>query len=267
MNAVWWIPVVLGVVEGLTEFLPVSSTGHLILVGHALRFTGDFAKTFEVAIQLGAILAVVVYFRSFLVDFARRCLTRDATARGFVTAVGIAFLPAATVGFLAHRAITTYLFTPQTVGVALIVGGAAILLIEAAHRRPTVTTVEAVNARTALWVGLAQCLSLIPGVSRAGATIMGGLLVGMDRKTATEFSFFLALPTMFAATVYEAYKSRALLVEESVFMLAVGSIVAFLSALIVIDLFLTFVRRHTFRVFAYYRILVGLVVLALFWAS
>jgi len=266
VNVLWLIPVVLGVVEGLTEFLPVSSTGHLILAGYALGFTGDFAKTFEIAIQLGAILAVVVYFRSSLADLARRCVTHDAIARGFVTAVGIAFLPAAVVGLLAHRAITTYLFTPQTVGVTLIVGGAAILMIEATHRRLTVTNIEAVNIRTALWVGLAQCLSLIPGISRAGATIMGGLLVGMDRKTATEFSFFLALPTMFAATVYEAYKGRALLVEGNVLELGIGLITAFLSALIVIDFFLTFVQRHTFRIFAYYRILLGLFVLALFWS-
>jgi undecaprenyl-diphosphatase len=252
----WWLPILLGVVEGLTEFLPVSSTGHLILTGAVLGFTGEFAKTFEVAIQLGAILAVVAYFWSRLLALARG-LPDDGGARAVVIAVALAFLPAATVGFLAHGAIKAYLFTPQTVALALIAGGLAILAIEARPARGAVARLEAVDARTALWVGVAQCLSLIPGVSRAGATIMGGMLAGMDRRTASEFSFFLALPTMFAATLFDAYKSRTLLVEENLVWLVLGFVSAFITALAVIAVFMRFIQRHTFRVFAYYRIVVG----------
>ncbi len=260
MTTDWWLPVLLGVVEGLTEFLPVSSTGHLILTGAALGFTGEFAKTFEVAIQLGAILAVVVYFRERLFGLASG-VSRDPSARSVVMAVIAAFLPAAAVGFLAHGAIKTYLFNTGTVAAALVAGGFAILAIEARRASGGVARLEAVDLRMALWVGVAQCFSLIPGVSRAGATIMGGLLAGMDRKTASEFSFFLALPTMFAATLYDAYKNRALLVEENMVWLALGFVAAFVTALAVIAGFMRFIQRHTFRVFAYYRIVVGLILL------
>jgi len=261
MTADWWLPILLGVVEGLTEFLPVSSTGHLILTGAALGFTGEFAKTFEVAIQLGAILAVVAYFRERLLGLARG-VPRDEHARSVALAVAVAFLPAAVVGFLAHGAIKTYLFNTTTVAVTLVVGGFAILAIEARRAGGGVSRLEAVDLGAALWVGVAQCLSLIPGVSRAGATIMGGLLAGMDRKTASEFSFFLALPTMFAATVYDAYKSRALLVEENLVWLTLGFVAAFVTALAVIAVFMRFIQRHTFRVFAYYRIVLGVILLA-----
>lgn len=261
MTTDWWLPILLGVVEGLTEFLPVSSTGHLILTGAALGFTGEFAKTFEVAIQLGAILAVVAYFRERLLGLARG-VPRDQDARSVVLAVSVAFLPAAVVGFLAHGAIKAYLFNTTTVAVTLVVGGFAILAIEARRAGGGVLRLEAVDLRAALWVGAAQCLSLIPGVSRAGATIMGGLLAGMDRKTASEFSFFLALPTMFAATVYDAYKSRALLVEENLVWLTLGFVAAFVTALAVIAVFMRFIQRHTFRVFAYYRIVLGVILLA-----
>ncbi|MFZ5877578.1 MAG: undecaprenyl-diphosphate phosphatase [Nitrospirota bacterium] len=262
MNDSWWLPVLLGVVEGLTEFLPVSSTGHLILTGALLGFTGEFAKTFEVAIQLGAILAVVAYFRQRLVGLVSD-LPADPGARAVVIAVAAAFLPAAVVGFFGHGAIKTYLFNTHTVAVALVVGGAAILAIEARTQEGRVTRLEGVDIRTAWWVGVAQCVSLIPGVSRAGATIMGGLLVGMDRKTASEFSFFLALPTMFAATFYDGYKNRALLVEENVVWLTLGFVSAFVTALLVIAGFMRFIQRHTFRPFAYYRIVVGVLLLLL----
>ncbi|MFZ5863652.1 MAG: undecaprenyl-diphosphate phosphatase [Nitrospirota bacterium] len=256
MSDSWWLPVLLGAVEGLTEFLPVSSTGHLILAGALLGFTGEFAKTFEVAIQLGAILAVVAYFRERLFGLARG-LPTDSGARAVATAVIIAFLPAALVGFVGHDAIKAYLFNTQTVAWSLVVGGVAILAIESMRLEGRVTRLEAVDIRTALWVGVAQCASLIPGVSRAGATIMGGLLAGMDRKTASEFSFFLALPTMFAATFYDGYKNRALLVEENLVWLALGFVSAFITALAVIAVFMRFIQRHTFRPFAYYRIVVG----------
>ncbi|MEO5656115.1 MAG: undecaprenyl-diphosphate phosphatase [Nitrospiria bacterium] len=256
----WWVPIILGVVEGLTEFLPVSSTGHLIVAGHLLGFTGDFAKTFDIAIQLGSILAVAVYFRRRLFDLVRR-LPSDRQAQAFVTAVGIAFLPAAVVGVLVHKAIKAYLFTPETVAVALIAGGIAILAIERRKTEPVVTELEVVGPRAALWVGLAQCLALFPGVSRSGATIMGGLLVGMDRPTASQFSFFVALPTMFAATLYDAFRNRDLLFDQNLVWLAVGLVTSFVTAWIVIAWFLSFIQRHTFTVFAYYRIVFGLVLL------
>jgi undecaprenyl-diphosphatase len=262
MTDSWWLPVLLGVVEGLTEFLPVSSTGHLILTGALLGFTGEFAKTFEVAIQLGAILAVVAYFRERLLRLVRG-LPGDPGARSVTMAVAVAFLPAAVVGFLAHDAIKAYLFNTQTVALALIVGGLAILAIEARRTDGGVAQLESVDLRAALWVGVAQCLSLIPGVSRAGATIMGGLLAGLDRKTASEFSFFLALPTMFAATLYDGYKSRALLVEENLVWLTLGFVSAFITALLVIAGFMRFIQRHTFRPFAYYRVVVGVLLLLL----
>lgn len=258
----WWIPIILGVVEGLTEFLPVSSTGHLIVVGHLLGFTGDFAKTFEIAIQLGSILAVAVYFRRRLFDVARR-LPTDRKAQTFVVGMALAFFPAALVGLVAHGAIKEYLFTPHTVAFALIAGGVAILVIEARTTTPHVIGIESIGPRAALWVGLAQCLALFPGVSRAGATIMGGMLAGMDRPTASQFSFFVALPTMFAATIYDAYRSRALLLDQNLLSLGIGLVVAFITAWVVIAWFLSFIQRHTFTVFAYYRIVLGLLILAL----
>lgn len=260
MTTDWWLPVLLGVIEGLTEFLPVSSTGHLILAGAALGFTGEFAKTFEVAIQLGAILAVVAYFRERLWGLASG-VSGDPGARSVLLAVVVAFVPSAVLGFLAYGAIKAYLFNTSTVALALVVGGVAILAIEARRVTGGISRLEAVDRSTALWVGAAQCLSLIPGVSRAGATIMGGLLAGMDRKTASEFSFFLALPTMFAATVYDAYKNRALLVEENMVWLVLGLASAFVTALAVIAVFMRFIQRHTFRVFAYYRIALGAILL------
>jgi undecaprenyl-diphosphatase len=262
MTDSWWLPVLLGVVEGLTEFLPVSSTGHLILTGALLGFTGEFAKTFQVAIQLGAILAVVAYFWERLFGLARG-LPTDPGARRVLLSVAAAFLPAAIIGFFAHEAIKMYLFNTRTVALALIAGGVAILAIEARRADGGMRSLEAVDFRAALWVGAAQCLSFIPGVSRAGATIMGGLLAGLDRKTASEFSFFLALPTMFSATLYDAYKNRALLVEENLVWLMLGLVSAFITALLVIAGFMRFIQRHTFRPFAYYRIVVGGLLLAL----
>ncbi len=179
--------------------------------------------------------------------------------------IGLAFLPAAFFGLLAHGFIKEHLFTPITVGFALIVGGIVILLIEAQKKTDRITKLEEIKFGTALSVGLAQCLALFPGVSRAGATIMGGLVVGMTRKTAAEFSFFLALPTMFAATLYDAFKNRALLHDENIWIIFLGLVAAFLTALAVIALFLSFIKRHSFRLFGYYRIVFGLLILAIFW--
>ncbi|OGI48476.1 MAG: undecaprenyl-diphosphatase [Candidatus Muproteobacteria bacterium RIFCSPHIGHO2_02_FULL_65_16] len=256
---------ILGVVEGLTEFLPVSSTGHLIVVGDAIGFTGERAKTFEISIQLGAILGVAWFYRARLLDLAGG-LDR-APERRFVLNLFIAFLPAAALGLLAHKYIKAHLFNPLTVAGALIAGGFAILLIERRHRHrgARVHALGEITRLDALKVGLAQTLSLFPGVSRSGATIMGGLFLGLSRTAATEFSFFLAMPTMFAATLYDLFRSRQLLHAEDTLLFAAGFVMAFLTALVVVKTFLVYVARHTFRPFAWYRIGFGLLVLAYFW--
>ena len=253
---------ILGIVEGLTEFLPISSTGHLIIVGDLLKFTGERAKTFEIFIQLGSILGVMWFYRAKLGQLATG-LSRPP-ARRFVLNLFVAFLPAAFIGLLLHEYIRAYLFNPITVAIALIVGGIAILIIERLPRRTHVTDTAALTPLDAFKVGLAQTCALFPGVSRAGATIMGGLLCGFSRTVATEFSFFLAMPTMLAATLYDLYKSRGFLTADDVLMFGVGFVSAFISALVVVKLFLAYVARHDFTVFAYYRIVFGLLVLAYF---
>ena len=251
--------VILGIVEGLTEFLPVSSTGHLIVVGDLIGFTGERAKTFEIFIQLGSILGVVWHYRTKVWRLATN-VHRPAERR-FVLNLLIAFFPAALVGLLLHRYIKEHLFSPVTVAAALIVGGIAILVIERLARKPTISSVDNVRPHQALWIGVAQMCSLFPGVSRAGATIMGGLLTGLSRTAAAEFSFFLAMPTMFAATVYELAKSLGHLHSQDIGLFAVGFVTAFVTALIVVRAFLAFITRHTFTVFAWYRIAFGAVVL------
>ena len=287
---------ILGLVEGLTEFLPVSSTGHLIIVGHVMGFTGAVADTAEVAIQLGSILAIMVYERHKIASLFSRAaqeliglfnlfpLTpRQGVWEGigwssilrrsidqhrslwFLIGLAIAFLPAAVVGFVTHDWIEHHLFTPQTVAAALIVGGAIILWVESAHKPVHVTTLEQVGVKTALTVGLAQCCALFPGISRSGATIIGGLLAGMDRRVATEYSFFLALPTMIVATAYKMLKSFSVFTQQDLVALMVGLIVSFFVAWAVIAAFLAFVKQHTLSGFAYYRIALGLVVLIMFY--
>jgi len=257
-----WGAILLGLVEGLTEFLPVSSTGHLILVGSALGFTGPQAVGFEIAIQLGAILSVVVYYRHRLRELLLG-LRRDAGNRRLALSLGLAFLPAAIIGLATHRWIESHLFGAFTVAWALLLGGVIILVIEYRLRQSRITHLEAIGLREAWWVGLAQCLSLVPGVSRSGATIMGGLLVGMNRTTATEFSFLLALPTMLAATGYKIIKSHDLLFLGDPLLFPISLLVAFASGLAVVAGFLAFIKHHTFKPFAYYRIAVGLLILAI----
>jgi undecaprenyl-diphosphatase len=277
------LAVILGIVEGLTEYLPISSTGHLILVGHWLGFTGDTAASVEISIQLGAILAVIVYERQKLSAFFSQATTEQASFRTscetggwmgalaqsmaqhrnlwFLLGLFVAFLPAATIGFLSHHWIETHLFNPRTVAIASIVGGLIIMAVEALKLDARTTQLEQVSVRTAFWVGVAQCAALIPGTSRSGATIIGALLAGMDRKTATEYSFFLALPTLIAATFYKLLKSAGDFSTHDLLSLALGSVVAFLVAWAVIAGFLTFVKRHSLMVFAYYRIAIGMLVL------
>jgi len=277
------LAVILGIVEGLTEYLPISSTGHLILVGHWLGFTGETAASVDIAIQLGAILAVIVYERNKLASFMTHAAAEQTSFRSlcsqgpwaeavtqsmaqhrnlwFLIGLFVAFLPAASVGLLAHHWIETHLFNPRTVAVASIVGGLIIMAVEATKQEARFTQLEQIGVRTAFWVGVAQCVALIPGTSRSGATIIGALLAGMDRKTATEYSFFLALPTLLAATGYKLAKSAALFSTQDLLALGLGLVVAFLVAWAVIAGFLNFVKRHSLFVFAYYRIAMGILVL------
>jgi undecaprenyl-diphosphatase len=252
----------LGLIEGVTEFIPVSSTGHLILASHWLGETGEAAKTFDIFIQLGAILAIVWLYRQRLTHVLLAARSEPASRR-FLVNLLIAFLPAAIVGFLAHDWIKARLFTPTVVAAALVVGGLLILLIERLHPRERVAEVSEVPPPTALGIGLAQVLSLIPGTSRSGATIMGGYALGLSRRAATEFSFFLSIPVMVAATGYDLLKSRGALSLADAPAFAVGFAVAFVSALIVVKAFLGFVSRHSFAAFAWYRIALGVALLLL----
>jgi undecaprenyl-diphosphatase len=251
---------ILGAIEGLTEFLPVSSTGHLILIGDLLNFNDERAKVFFIAIQLGAILAVCWEYRDKIVQVVRG-IGASTSANRFVVNVMIAFLPAAILGLLFVKIIKFYLFHPVPVAMALITGG---LLILWAERREHVIEVEQVDDmdwKHALKIGLAQCLALIPGTSRSGATIIGGLFFGLSRKAAAEFSFFLAIPTMFAATFYDLFKNRELLDWTDLGLIAAGFIAAFLSALVAVRGLLKFVSNHDFTIFAWYRIAFGVMIL------
>jgi len=255
--------VILGLVEGATEFIPVSSTGHLIVVGEWLGQVGDRAKTFDIFIQLCAILAIVWLYRARLTHAVLAART-DPTSRRFLLNLLIAFLPAALVGFFIHGWLKEHLFRMEALAGALVVGGILILLIERWRPRVRHQDVMDIPARTALGVGLAQVLSLVPGTSRSGATIMGGYLLGMSRTAATEFSFFLAIPVMFAATAYDLLKSLGTLSAADVPFFAVGFVVSFLSALAIVKVFLSYVSNHSFAAFAWYRIVFG--TLLLLWA-
>lgn len=254
--------IIMGIVEGLTEFLPVSSTGHLILTGHLLGMEGAAANTFEIFIQLGAILAVVWEYRRRLLGLVKDA-THDVNARNFILKVGLAFLPAAVVGLAVGSKVKQYLFSPTTVAIALLIGGVAMLVIERLVPAREAEEVTQLSFRQALAVGSAQILALIPGMSRSATTIMGGMLSGLPRAAATEFSFYLAMPTLGAATVYDLLKNLKHLSSDDIVPFAVGTIVAFASALIVIRAFLRYVQTHDFTLMALYRIVVGLLVLLL----
>ncbi|MGZ8998207.1 MAG: undecaprenyl-diphosphate phosphatase [Allosphingosinicella sp.] len=261
--------ILLGIVEGLTEFIPVSSTGHLILAGELLGFDNEASGTFHIVIQLGAILAViVVYWRRFW-DVAVGLLGWKTGPVAFTRNLLLGFLPSMAIGAVAYNAVRRMLESPMIVAVALIAGGIAILLIERMTNRREVLInpdssadaamdkVEEMSWRTALGIGLIQCLSMIPGVSRSGATIMGALALGVDRRTAAEFSFFVAVPTMIGASAYALYKSGGSLGADRMSDIAIGFGVSFLVALLVIKAFVAIVSRHGFAPFAWYRIVVG----------
>ncbi len=253
---------VMGVVEGLTEFLPISSTGHLILAGSLLDFADAKAKVFDIAIQTGAIFAVILVYWDKIRTTLRQLPYKEEAQR-FALNVTIAFFPAVILGLLFGKAIKAHLFTPEVVATTFILGG---LIILWAERRPPSTVriraVEDMRGRDALKVGLVQCLAMIPGTSRSGSTIIGGMLLGLSRKAATDFSFFLAIPTLIGAGVYSLYKERALLSVADVPLFSVGLVVSFISAWVCVRWLLRFISTHSFEVFAWYRIAFGLVVLA-----
>lgn len=257
------VAVVLGVVEGVTEFLPVSSTGHLIIANDLLGATGARADTFAIVIQLGAVLAVVWHYRVRLLEVGKRVGGQEG--REFILPLLVAFLPAAVIGLLFHNWIKAALFTPLVVAAALVVGGLVILVLERIHPVDLITDAGRMPLRTAFGIGLAQVLALIPGTSRSATTILGGFALGCSRAAATEFSFFLAIPVLGSATLYDLYKSRELFTGADYVALGVGTLVAFVTALLVIRGFLKFVAGHDFRVFAWYRIGFGLVLAAYYW--
>ncbi len=252
--------VVLGIVEGLTEFLPISSTGHLILTSQLLDFTGERAKVFTIAIQTGAILAVCWEYRGRLAA-AIADLPSKTSARMFFLNIAIAFLPLAVLGLLFGSTIKAVLFNPVSVAVAFILGGFIILWAERRRHEVRVESVDDMRWTDAVKLGLAQAVALIPGTSRAGATIIGGLLFGLSRKAATEFSFFLAIPTLLAAGVYEIVKHRHVLSGDDIGLFAVGLAASFVSAMIAVRALLRYISTHDFTIFAWYRIAFGVVVL------
>lgn len=251
---------VIGVIEGLTEFLPVSSTGHMLLAEHFLGVKNQ-GDVFEIVIQFGAILAVVVLYFARLWRVAL-ALPKSQQARHFALSVLVAFLPAAIIGAALHGFIKRVLFaSPALIAWSLLIGGIAILVIERLPKRQKVIDAEAMPYKTAVGIGLCQCIAMIPGVSRSGATILGAMLLGVERKAAAEFSFFLSIPTMFGATVYDLYKNRADLAGGDMLLIVIGFVIAFFSALLVVRGFIAFITRHGFIPFAWYRIVLGIVVL------
>jgi len=257
---------ILGVVEGLTEFLPISSTGHLIIAGQLLGYTGDTAKVFDIVIQSGAMLAIVWEYRGRFAHVLAG-LPGDPVARRFAANLLVAFVPAALLGLAFGGLIKQHLFHAVPVAAAFVVGGIVILGVESRSRQATVESVDDMTWVDALKVGLAQSFALIPGTSRSGATIIGGMLFGLSRRAATEFSFFLAVPTLIAAGVYDAYKHRALLAAADLGPFLVGFAVSFVSAFLCVRWLLRYIATHDFTAFAWYRIVFGVVVLVTAYAG
>ena len=257
---------ILGLVEGLTEFLPISSTGHLIVVGDLLNFNDERGKLFEIVIQSAAILAVMWEYRAKIATVLGG-VTRERQAQMFMLNLFVAFLPLAILGLLFGKHIKALLFNPVTVGVTSIVGAIFILWAERRKHTVTVETVDDLTWKDALKMGLAQALALIPGTSRSGATIIGGLFFGLARKAATEFSFFLAMPTLIVATIYQLYKERALLSNNDWGMWSVGFVTSFIAAFLCVRWLLRYISSHDFTVFAWYRIAFGLLLLGTYYGG
>jgi undecaprenyl-diphosphatase len=256
--------IIMGIVEGLTEFLPISSTGHLILAGSLLNFTGEKVKVFEIVIQAGAMLAVCWEYRRRIIDVIRN-FSSDAAARRFVANLLVAFLPAVVLGLLFGKMIKAHLFAPVPVALAFIVGAFIILIVERRNRLNEdslrIHSVDEMTMLDAFKVGCAQCFALIPGTSRSGASIIGGMAFGLSRQAATEFSFFLAIPTLFGATIYSLYKERALLSAADLPMFGVGALAAFISAFFCVRWLLRYISSHDFMIFVWYRIVFGVLIL------
>jgi undecaprenyl-diphosphatase len=261
---------IMGVVEGLTEFLPISSTGHLILTGSLINFTGDKMKVFEIVIQAGAMLAVIWEYRARIATVLSG-LFSDPKAQRFALNLVVGFLPAAALGFLFNKKIKAVLFAPVPVALAFIIGAFVILWVEKRrHMAPADARIHAVDDMSlmdAFKVGCAQAFALIPGTSRSGATIIGGMLFGLSRKASTEFSFFLAIPTLLAATVYSLYKERALLSTADVPLFTVGTVASFIFAFLCVRWLLRYISTHDFTLFAWYRIVFGLFILLSAWSG
>ncbi len=256
--------IIMGIVEGVTEFLPVSSTGHLIITGDVLNFLSKEKRdVFEIMIQLGAILAVVWQYRIKVSHVVTHL--QEAKSQQLVINLFIAFLPLAIIGLAFHHQIKALLFNPKSVAIALIIGGFVILWVERHLPKVTLTAVDDMNWKQALKIGFAQAVALIPGASRAASTIIGGMVFGLSRTAATEFSFFLAIPVMFAATIYDLYKSRELLAADDVLIFVIGFVTAFIAALIVIKVLIRYIASHDFTIFAWYRIAFGALVLFYYW--
>jgi len=256
--------IIMGIVEGLTEFLPISSTGHLILAGSLLNFTGEKVKLFEIVIQAGAMLAVCWEYRHRIINVIRN-FSSDAAARRFVANLLVAFLPAVVLGLLFGKMIKAHLFAPVPVALAFIVGAFIILIVERRNRLNEdslrIHSVDEMTMLDAFKVGCAQCFALIPGTSRSGASIIGGMVFGLSRQAATEFSFFLAIPTLFGATIYSLYKERALLSVADLPMFGVGALAAFISAFFCVRWLLRYISTHDFMIFVWYRIVFGMLIL------
>lgn len=254
----------LGLIEGLTEFLPISSTGHLILFGHLIDFKSDSGRVFEVVIQFGAILAVCWLYRQKIIALIRGFFSGEVHARRFAINVFVAFLPAVVIGVLAVDFIKQVLFSPLVVAFALIIGGLIIFAVEAREYKPKTIEATDISLKQAILVGFAQCVAMIPGTSRSGATIIGGMLSGLSRKAATEFSFFLAMPTMLGAATYDLFRNANVLTSDNLVNISVGFMAAFVAALLVIKALVKFVEKHSLRVFAWYRIVLGILILIIF---
>ena len=255
--------IILGIVEGFTEFLPISSTGHLILVNQFISFDKDFTELFDIVIQLGAILAVLVFFIKKLWPFTKDKIKNKETLNiWYKTIVGV--IPAILLGALFANFIKEKLFNPWVVAISLLVGGLIILFVENKNKTAKIVSIGDLSFRTAFFIGLIQCLSMIPGVSRSASTIIGGMLLGASRVVATEFSFFLAIPTMFAASAYSLLKYKGVISSSQLFIIIVGFVVSFLVALAVVKFLINFVQKHNFKVFGYYRIILGIIIILYF---
>ena len=258
------ISIMLGIIEGVTEFLPISSTGHLIIVNQFVDFTGQFAKLFDVVIQFGAILSVVAFFWKRLYPFGKKPSEEKKLIFDIWKKAAVGVIPAMVIGVIAGKYIKEYLFNPYVVSTALIIGGIILIYLENRNKTCTINTITELSYKTALMIGLIQCIAMVPGTSRSAATIIGAMLLGSSRLVAAEYSFFLAIPTMFAASVYSLMKVGRSLSSTELQVLGIGFVVSFITALLVIALFMKYITNNNFKPFGYYRIILGIIVLLYF---